>query len=411
MALAQGRHLDRIVADERRLDELLLAVLAEDGVDELAFAHRLVDFDTQPPARFAQLFLGLAGDVVAGLFADGFGHRHAAERRLERDGLAVDRKVGRPVGGQRHMFEHLLGELHHPQVVLVGDVDLHAGEFGVVRAVHALVAEVLAELVDPFETAYDEFFEVELRGDAKVEVDVERVVVRDERPRRGAARNGLQNRRFDFEIPLRVEELAHGRHDLRALDEDFAHLRVDRQIDITLAVAYFGVGEGVERLPVLLLDYRQRPQRLGDDGQPPAVYRRFARLGDEGEALDPHEITDVEQFLEDGVVERRVTLGADVVAADVDLDAARVILQFEERDAAHDAARHDAAGDAHVGEIPLRLVVSVENFPCRGRDVEACGGVGVDAQFPQCGQRLAAQLLLFAEFDCHILFRFCFTCY
>ena len=246
MALAQGRHLDRIVADERRLDELLLAVLAEDGVDELAFAHRLVDFDAQPPARFAQLLLGLAGDVVAGLFADGFGHRHAAERRLERDGLAVDRKVGRPVGGQRHMFEHLLGELHHPQVVLVGDVDLHAGEFGVVRAVHALVAEVLAELVDPFETAYDEFFEVELRGDAKVEVDVERVVVRDERPCRGTARNGLQNRRFDFEIPLRVEELAHGRHDLRALDEDFAHLRIDRQIDITLAVAHFGVGEGVE---------------------------------------------------------------------------------------------------------------------------------------------------------------------
>ena len=37
VALAQGRHLDRIVADERRLDELLLAVLAEDGVDEAMF--------------------------------------------------------------------------------------------------------------------------------------------------------------------------------------------------------------------------------------------------------------------------------------------------------------------------------------------------------------------------------------
>ena len=62
-------------------------------------------------------------------------------------------------------------------------------------------------------------------------------------------------------------------------------------------------------------------------------------------------------------------------------------------------------------KFPFASSYPSSDFPCRGRDVEACGGVGVDAQFPQCGQRLAAQLLLFAEFDCHILFLFCFYLY
>ena len=232
----------------------LLAVLTEDGVDELALAHRVVDLDVEPFAGFAQLLFRLARDVVAGLLADGVGHRQAAERRLERDLPSVDRQLRGAVHGHRDPFEQLLGELHHPAVVLVGDVDLHAGELGVVRAVHALVAEVLAQLVDTVESADDQLFEVELRGDAQVEVDVERVVVRDEGTRRGSARNGLQDRRLDLDIALRVEELAHRRDDLRALDEGLLDLRVDDQVEIALAVAHLRVGEGVEGLAVLLLD-------------------------------------------------------------------------------------------------------------------------------------------------------------
>ena len=42
----------------------------------------------------------------------------------------------------------------------------------------------------------------------------------------------------------------------------------------------------------------------------------------EREAFDADEVADVEQFLENRVVERRIAFGADVVAADVDLNAA-----------------------------------------------------------------------------------------
>jgi len=61
---------------------------------------------------------------------------------------------------QCHPFEHLLDELHHPDVILVGDVYLHDCELGIVRAVHALVAEVLAELVYAVEPSDDQLLEV-----------------------------------------------------------------------------------------------------------------------------------------------------------------------------------------------------------------------------------------------------------
>ena len=83
MAFAQRRHLDRVVAHKGRLDQISFAILAEDGIDQLAFAHCVVDLDVESFAGFAQLLLALAGDVVAGLFADGIGHRHPAEWSLE----------------------------------------------------------------------------------------------------------------------------------------------------------------------------------------------------------------------------------------------------------------------------------------------------------------------------------------
>ena len=403
MTLAQRRHLARVVRDEGGLDQLLLAVLPEDGVDQLALAEGLVDLDVQLLARFAQLLLRAARDVVAGLFADGVGHRQTAERGLERDRLAVDRQLRRAVHGHGHPFEHLLGELHHPEVVLVGHVNLHARELGVVRAVHALVAEVLAELVDAVESADDQFLEVKFRGDAQVEVDVERVVVGDERTRRCAAGDGLEDRGLDLDVAPFVEELAHRGHDPGAADEGLLHLRVDDQVQIPLAVAHLRVGEGIERLAVLLLDDGQRADRLRQHGELTAVHRQFAGVGMEGESLHADEVADVEQFLENRVVERRIAFGADVVAADVDLNAARVVLQLEERGAAHDAARHDAAGDADILEILLRVVVVIGDFARRGRHFVTGGGVGFDAQIAQRRERLPAKLFLFAEFDCHIV--------
>ena len=71
---------------------------------------------------------------------------------------------------------------HRVLVVGVRLVPLEHRELGLVLVRDALVAEVLADLVDLLETADDQALEVELGRDAQVEVGVELVRVRDERP-------------------------------------------------------------------------------------------------------------------------------------------------------------------------------------------------------------------------------------
>ena len=90
-------------------------------------------------------------------------------------------------------------------VVRVGLVPLEHRELGVVLVRDALVAEVLADLVDPLEPAHDQALEVELVGDPQEQVAVERVVVGHERARERAAVERLEDRRLDLEEAALVE--------------------------------------------------------------------------------------------------------------------------------------------------------------------------------------------------------------
>ena len=80
-----------------------------------------------------------------------------------------------------------------------------------------------------------------------------------------------------------------------------------------------------------------------------------------------------------------------------------MILQFEERGASHDSARHDAACDADVVVVAFGLVVVVGDLLCRGRYFVTGGGVRVDAELAQGCKRLPPELFLFTEFDARIL--------
>ena len=128
-------------------------------------------------------------------------------------------------------------------------------------------------------------------------------------------------------------------------------------VHVPHAVAELGVGECVVDLALLLLDYREHPQGLGEDGQALGVYGELAGLGDEGVALDAHEVADVEELLEDGVVHGLVLAGADLVALDIDLNPAFGVLQLDERGGAHDAAAHHPAGYGYLREGALLRIV------------------------------------------------------
>ena len=79
-------------------------------------------------------------------------------------------------------------------------------------AVHALVAEILANLIHTLKTAHDQSFEVQLSGDAHIHRDIERIEVGDKRPGCSATGDSLQRRRLDLGITSIVKHLAHGFH-------------------------------------------------------------------------------------------------------------------------------------------------------------------------------------------------------
>ena len=114
--------------------------------------------------------------------------------------------------------------------------------------VHALVAELAADLEHLLEAAHDEALQVQLGGDAQVEVLVERVVVRDEGPRVRAAEDGMQDGRLHLVVAVILHVAADGGHDLEALLERAFHLGVHDEVHVALAVTGLLVGQAVELL-------------------------------------------------------------------------------------------------------------------------------------------------------------------
>ena len=79
---------------------------------------------------------------------------------------------------------------------------------GIVPRADALVAKDPADLVDLFDAADQQSLQMQLEGDAQVQIDVEGVVMRDERPGRGAAGDGVQRRRLHLAKALVVQVIA-----------------------------------------------------------------------------------------------------------------------------------------------------------------------------------------------------------
>ena len=153
MHFGQRGHLDGIVDDKGGLNERTLAEFAEDFVYQFALAHGVIDLEVELLAHLADFLLGLAFQVVTCLFLNGLEDGQTAVRRLEADDLPVDFGLGLAVDGDTDCLEQLFGERHHPVIVLVLHVQLHAGELGIVVAVHALVAEILADFIHTLKTA------------------------------------------------------------------------------------------------------------------------------------------------------------------------------------------------------------------------------------------------------------------
>ena len=381
MALGERRHLDGIIDDEGRLDEVLLGIFSEDGIYQLALAHGGLHLHVQFLAGGAEFSLVHSTDVHSGVLLDGVEDGKAPVFSSEVHLVLPYLHLRGAVHGHGDFREHLLHEFHHPDVILVGHVDFHAGKLGVVGLVHALVAEVLREFVHSAEAAHDEALEVEFVRNTQIQRNIQRVMMGDEGAGGGSTGDALEDRCLNLEAAGLIEVLAHGGDDLRTLDEGVLHLRIDNEVDIALTVAHFGIGESVVHHSVDFLHDGKHAQRLAEQGKFLGMDAELAGLGDEGVALDSHHVTDVEEFLPHGVVHGLVLARADFVALDVNLDAAGLVLEFSERRCAHYATAHDTPRDAHVREVAL-LGIIILSYVFGGLVYRIkCCRIRIDAKF------------------------------
>ena len=221
--------------------------------------------------------------------------------------------------------QHLLDEIHQVAVVRIRLVELEHRELGVVARREPFVAEVPVDLVDTLETADHQSFQVELRRDAQVHVDAERVVMRDERPGHRTARDRLHHRCLDLKEAPCIEHVTQETHEGCALLEHRTAVLVHDQIDIALPIARLGI---CKAMPLV----GQRLQRLHQQTQSVHAHRQLAGLGAEQHALGAEDVADIPAF------EIVVRLLAERLALHEDLDLPGGVLELGEARLAHDAS-------------------------------------------------------------------------
>ncbi len=273
---------------------------------------------------------------------------------------------------------HFLGQVHHAVIIGVGLVELHEGELRVVTGVKALIAENTADLIDALEAADDQALEVEFQGNAEFEVLVESVKVGLEGAGCRTAGVGDQHGSLDFHEVALCKEAADACDDLGTLDEDITGCVAHDQVDIALAITCVGILQAVELL-------RQGSQGLGQQGQFFGMDGNLAGLGLENKALDADDIADIH------LLETLVGILTDLVACDIDLDAAVPVLDVAERGLAHDALEHHAAGDGDI--LALKFFEIVFDLGSVVGLVVFYDHKGIIARSLQLCQLIAADLL------------------
>ena len=200
VAFCERRVLDRVIVDERRLDQFLLDHVLEEIHEELALALWLVRFlESVLHGKRPEFIDRMCKDVDPGVLLYRVLHREPAQRLLKRDRGLLELNLVRAVDLLCEGCKEVLGEVHHVVDIVVRPVDLHHRELGVVVRVDVLVTEVPCDLKDPLEPADHEALEVEFGRDPQEEFLAEAVVERGERPGICPAVDRLEDRGLELE--------------------------------------------------------------------------------------------------------------------------------------------------------------------------------------------------------------------
>ena len=378
MGLGQGRDGLRVIGNEGGLDQVRLHQQPEKFIQQLAEIETIGEALSQLLSRRAYLLRrGEAGQHWAAMLLQQSPVGFPTEGGGQIDLQAPVGQLELP-GGRGSAPDKFLCKVHHLAIVGVGLVELQHGELGVMVPVHALIAEILGQLVHLLETADNKPLQVELIGNAQVEGLIECVVMGSEGPCRGAAVEGLQGRCFHLHKAVTIQTLPQVADDLCTVHEMHSDLRVGDEVQVAPPVTVLLVFEGIENLAILLLQVRQWPQAFGQQGQLSDFHGNLTGAGPEHRPPDPQEITQVdaaEQFLIGGL--------ADIVPLQVNLLAAVHVLEMDEAGLPHAPHRHHPASDAHIiREGPIIQILQIGAAVANLEMVR----IGFVAQLAQLGQ-------------------------
>ena len=252
--------------------------------------------------------------------------------------------------------------------------------------VHALVAEDAAHLVHTVHAAHDEALQVQLRLDAEHHVHVQAVVMGVEGTCGRTDLERGQDGGIDLQEALLVQISTNLLQDLAALDKGLLDLGVCDEVNIALTITHLGIGQAVELLGQGAKALGQQDDLLGTGAQ-------LAGLGAEHLTLDADDVAHVQ------LLESSVSVVAQLVTADVELDVALIVAQMGKACLAHDALGHQTASQCDlltavglVGQI-LELFLQVSRVSILR---ELGQSKGVAACSLQVCQLLAAHLHLLA---------------
>mmetsp|Transcript_9194 Transcript_9194/g.13496 ORF Transcript_9194/g.13496 Transcript_9194/m.13496 type:complete len:262 (-) Transcript_9194:123-908(-) len=253
MGLCERTHINRIIDNERWLDEVGLTQFLKACIENISHGREFVHLWHSSGHRGSLGLLQRFGIVeveilkvkVWNIFLHDIIHRHAPPWTFDADRVLAIRKFPGITDRIAHGYHKLFRQIHHIIVVSVCLVKLNRGKFRIMTGRNPLVTKDTPNFIDTIEATNDQPLQMQFCRDAKRQIHVHGVMIGLKRLSLSTPRLRMQDGRFNLQKSHGVEFPSEGGGDDRALAKGFPHVRVDNEVKVTISVPFGDIGEAV----------------------------------------------------------------------------------------------------------------------------------------------------------------------
>src|SRR5690242_11928618 len=104
-------------------------------------------------------FIHLA-DINSGKVLNGFKHGKTLPWPFEINNMLPYLNLCISMNIQSYFFDNFFHQVHHPLIILIGNIQFNLGELRIMKPAHAFVSEILTEFIHTFYSTDDEPLEI-----------------------------------------------------------------------------------------------------------------------------------------------------------------------------------------------------------------------------------------------------------